>query len=153
MTFKLGGQIFGYFVRKGLGVIEIARILSKLMQRLGFYKYFVHGHGQLGCSIGVSFTDSAFAVVAFVLDRWALATDPDYSLNGATQLHRASINVATSVMIGSSSPRQASASSLQRRYHNMTRYVTFTNNGEFLALQSPSTFAEDIYTFVEELIG
>lgn len=37
---------------------------------------------------GVSFADSAFALIAFVLDRWALATDPDYSLNGATQLHR-----------------------------------------------------------------
>uniref|UniRef100_A0A0M3HMX6 Epoxide hydrolase n=1 Tax=Ascaris lumbricoides TaxID=6252 RepID=A0A0M3HMX6_ASCLU len=255
--------------KRGLGVIEIARILSKLMQRLGFYKYFVHGHGQLGCSTaeavailradsvrglhvgnpsminfispqtvlhqrlhellttfttfnpssylslsyesdkrhllndfnlimqhgvyGVSFADSAFALIAFVLDRWALATDPDYSLNGATQLHRfltvdelltnifvcwltqtlphgahvlantanhshmqmfrASINVATSVMIGSSSPRQASASSLQRRYHNITRYVTFANNGEFLALQSPNSFAEDIYTFVEEIVG
>ncbi|KHN83879.1 Epoxide hydrolase 1 [Toxocara canis] len=141
---------------------------------------------------GISLLDSALGMTAFVLDRWALATDVDYALNGATQLHkfftvddfltnvficwltktlpygsrllinsvnqthsqmfRASVVVATSVMIGSNSPRKASKSLLQYRYHNITRYVAFKGNGEFIALQSPNYFAEDIFSFVEQIV-
>ncbi|KHN83899.1 Juvenile hormone epoxide hydrolase 1 [Toxocara canis] len=41
--------------KPGLGVVEAARIMAKLMKRIGFTKYFVHGHGQLGCAIGFLF--------------------------------------------------------------------------------------------------
>ncbi|VDK50890.1 unnamed protein product, partial [Anisakis simplex] len=39
--------------KPGLGIVESARILGKLMEKLGFLSYFVHGHGYIGCNIGL----------------------------------------------------------------------------------------------------
>lgn len=41
-------------VKPGLGVIQVGRILGKLLERLGHEKYFVHGSSVLGSQIAAN---------------------------------------------------------------------------------------------------